>query len=265
MDPRTLEQITALADPIERARAISRAIAEEQRTVTELARLRREAIAEAQAAGMRQDEIARRLGVSPGRVSQMKPTAARSSNGQSPQVIVERALPTDPAVRGSASLFVTEAERQGIRAERRMLYVGSEPAAAHIAEALGVEPGTEVLARRKLLLANGVPVRIATSFFRLDLFGGTPIATSGDFVLPSLQAAIEALGYRFGHAEEHLIARPPSETEAGSLRLDPGEWVVQVLRTSYATDATPVHSLETVCAASRHVFPIGQVAGADEF
>lgn len=265
MDPRTLEQITAVADPIERARVISRAIAAEQRTITELARLRREAIAEAQSAGMRQDEIARRLGVSPGRVSQMKPTAARAANGRTPPVVVQRALPTDPAVRGSASLFVTEAERQGIRADRRMLYVGSEPAAAHIADALGVPPGAEVLARRKLLLANGVPVRIATSFFRLDLFGGTPIATSGDFVLPSLQAAIEALGYRFGHAEEHLIARPPSETEARTLRLDPGEWVVQVLRTGFATDATPVHTLETVCAASRHVFPIGQVAGADEF
>ncbi|MEV5407321.1 UTRA domain-containing protein [Thermopolyspora sp. NPDC052614] len=263
MDAHILEQITAVSDPIERARAIGRVMADEQRTVTELARLRREAIAEAQSAGMRQDEIARRLGVSPGRVSQMKP--ARNANGTTPPVIVQRALPTDPAVRGSASLFVTEAERQGIRAERRMLHVGPEPAAPHIADALRVDQGTQVLARRKLLLANGVPVRVATSFFRLDLFAGTPIATAGDFVLPSLQSAIEALGYRFGHAEEHLIARPPSEAEADALRLDPGEWVVQVLRTGFATDDTPVHTLETICAASRHVFPIGQVAGADEF
>jgi DNA-binding GntR family transcriptional regulator len=265
VDAQALERITAIADPIERARAISRAIAAEQRMVTELARLRREAIAEAQSAGMRQEEIARLLGVSPGRVSQMRPTAARSGNGQPPPVIVQRALPTDPAVRGSASLFVTEAERQGIRADRRMLYVGPEPAPAPVAEALGVAAGADVLARRKLLIANDVPVRVATSFFRLDLFGGTPIAEAGDFVRPSLQAAIEALGYRFGHAEEHLVARPPAGTEAETLRLDPGEWVVEVLRTSFATDGTPVHCLQTVCAASRHVFPIGQVAGADEF
>jgi len=275
VDAQALERITAIADPIERARAISRAIAAEQRMVTELARLRREAIAEAQSAGMRQEEIARLLGVSPGRVSQMRPTAARSGNGQPPPVIVQRALPTDPAVRGSASLFVTEAERQGIRADRRMLYVGPEPAPAPVAEGLGVAgraagaprvgAGGAVPARRKLLIANDVPVRVATSFFRLDLFGGTPIAEAGDFVRPSLQAAIEALGYRFGHAEEHLVARPPAGTEAETLRLDPGEWVVEVLRTSFATDGTPVHCLQTVCAASRHVFPIGQVAGADEF
>lgn len=180
------------------------------------------------------------------------------------QVIVQRALPTEPAVRGSASLFLTEAERQGIRAGRRMLYVGPERAEPHIAEALRVEPGARVLARRKLLLANDVPVRIATSFLRLDLFGGTPLCEPG-FVRPSLQAGIEALGHRFGWAEERLIARPSAGTEADTLELADGEWVVEILRTSHSIDDTPIHALETICAASRHIFPIAQVAGADEF
>jgi len=37
------------------------------------------------------------------------------------------------------------------------------------------------------------------------------------------------------------------------------------VRGSYSTEDTPVHTLETICSATRHVFPIGQVAGADEF
>ncbi|GAA3807890.1 hypothetical protein GCM10022226_29960 [Sphaerisporangium flaviroseum] len=179
-------------------------------------------------------------------------------------MVVRRALPTEPAVRASASLFAAEAERQGIRAGRRMLHVGPEPASEHVAAALRVEPGADVLARRKLLSADDVPVRIATSYFRLDLFAGTPICAP-DFIRPSLQAGIEALGHRFGHAEEELLARPPSEFEAGTLRLDPGEWIVQIVRAGYSVDGTPVHVLETICAASRHVFPIGQVTGADEF
>ncbi|MDP9863128.1 MULTISPECIES: GntR family transcriptional regulator [Streptosporangium] len=270
MDDTTLEDITAIADPVERAHAAGLAMAAQQDLVAGLARLRREAVAEARASGVRQEAIARRLGVTPGRVSQMRPAGAREAvDGpagppRGPRVVVRRALPTEPAVRGSASLFMTEADRQGIRAGRRMLYVGPEPASGHVAAALRVEPGTEVLARRKLLLADDVPVRIATSFFRLDLFGGTPIAAP-DFVRPSLQAGIEALGHRFGHAEEHLVARPPAGAEAGTLQLDPGEWVVQVLRAGYGDDGTPVHTLETICAASRHVFPIAQVTGADEF
>ncbi|WP_285773190.1 UTRA domain-containing protein [Microtetraspora sp. NBRC 13810] len=180
------------------------------------------------------------------------------------RIVVRRTLPTEPAVRASASLFMTEARRQGVSAGRRMLYVGPEPAAEHVAAALRLPAGAEVLARRKLLLADDVPVRVATSYFRLDVFGGTPIEAP-DFVRPSLQAGIEALGHRFGRADEHLIARPPAGTEAETLELDPGEWVVQVLRASYSAGDVPIHTLETVCAATRHIFPITQVAGADEF
>ncbi|PZG50455.1 hypothetical protein C1I98_10450 [Spongiactinospora gelatinilytica] len=181
-----------------------------------------------------------------------------------PRVLVSRPLPTDPAVRGSRSLFLSQAAEQGIRADRRMLYVGPEPAGRNVAECLQVVPGDEVIARRKLMLANDVPVRIATSYFRADLFAGTRIAQPG-FVLPTLQAALEALGHRFGRAEEVLTARRPTALEAETLDLDPGEWVVQVVRTGYGTDGTPVHTLETICAADRHVFPIRQVTGADEF
>lgn len=187
-----------------------------------------------------------------------------SASHTEPRVVVRRALPTQPAVRASASLFMTEAAAQGVTPGRRMLGVGPEPASKDVATALRVEPGTEVLARRKLLLADEVPVRIATSYFRLDLFGGTPLCDP-DFVRPTLQAGIEALGHRFGHAEEELTARPPTAFEAATLELGPGEWIVQVLRASYGDDDTPVHVLETICAASRHVFVVAQVTGADEF
>lgn len=268
MDLRTLREISAIADPIERARAISRAMTEQQGLTEEAARIRRGAIAEAREGGHGLEDIAKALGVTPGRVSQMRkgpvakaPTAPVS---QGPRVIVQRALPTDPATRGSASLFLTEAERQGITPGRRMLYIGTEPASEHVAACLRVESGDDVLARRKMMTANEVPVRIATSYFRADLFDGTRIAEP-EFVKPSLQAAITALGYTFGHAEETLTARPSTRFEADTLELDPGEWVVQVLRASYSAEGTPVHTLETICSATRHIFTIGQVGGLDEF
>jgi hypothetical protein len=63
-----------------------------------------------------------------------------------------------------------------------------------------------------MMTANDVSVRIATSYFRVDLFGGTRLAEP-EFVQPSLQCALTALGYSFGHAEEHLTARPPTAFE----------------------------------------------------
>jgi DNA-binding GntR family transcriptional regulator len=268
MDVKTLRDVARLSDPVERARILSRLMTEEQGLVAEAAKMRRQAIAEARESGMSLEEIAGRLGVSPGRISQMrKGPAARVPEGPAspePRVLVRRALPTEPAVRGSKSLFLAEAERQGVKAGRRMLYVGLEPASDHVAACLRVESGTEVVARRKMMTANDVPVRIATSYFRADLFGGTRLAEP-EFVQPSLQSALIALGYAFGHAEENLTARPPTAFERETLELGPGEWIVQVLRAGYSRDDTPVHVLETICAANRHVFPIGQVSGHDEF
>jgi DNA-binding GntR family transcriptional regulator len=114
------------------------------------------------------------------------------------------------------------------------------------------------------MLANTIPVRIATSYFRADLFADTRMAEP-DFVRPSLQAALHDLGYRLGRASETLTARRATTFERDTLDLELDEWVVQVLRASYSSEDTPVHVLETICAASRHVFPIGQVAGADDF
>lgn len=182
---------------------------------------------------------------------------------ETPRVTVERSLPTDPGVRGSASLYLTEAERQGVTASRRMLHVGMEPCPERVAASLAVAPGERVLARRKLMLAEDVPVRIATSYFPATL-GEGPLATP-DFIPGGLQGALEQLGHRFGGADEELTARMPTPYEAEALDLGPGTPVVCVLRGSYDVDAHPVHALETICAADRHVFRIRQVTGTDTF
>jgi GntR family transcriptional regulator len=185
-----------------------------------------------------------------------------------PAVLVQRSLPTDPSVHGSKSLYLTEAERQGIQAERRMLHVGRDTPSGDVAAALRIPDGAPSFARRKLMSANGVPVRIATSWFRLDVAEDTPLAHP-EFVLPSLQAAIEGMGHRFGRAEEKFIARRPTETEAQLLELnvdDPADMiVVQVIRASYSAEDVPMHILETICAASRHEFPVHQVGVGDTF
>jgi len=269
MDVRTLHDAATIADPLDRARALTTLMTENQGLTDAAARYRRRAIADAREQGISREQVAAALGVTPPRISQMTkgdtsvkaPTAPES---KTPRVLVQRALPTPPAVRGSVSLFLVEAERQGIKADRRMLFIGLEPSSDHVAVALGVASGSDVVARRKMMLANDVPVRIATSYFRADLFGETRMVEP-EFVRPSLQSALVDLGYQFGHAEETLVARPPSKFERETLELEAGEWVVQVLRISYSTEGTPIHALETICAASRHIFPIGQVAEADEF
>lgn len=271
MDLAALRHATEIADPLERARRLSQLLTEDSALVEQAARYRRQAIAEAREQGATIEQIATELGVTPGRVSQIRRKHEESTaeapelpEAEGPKVLVQRAIPTEPAVRGSVSLFLVEAERQGLNADREMLYVGVEPASEHVAASLRVEEAEEVVARRKVMTIDGIPVRVATSFFRADLFADTRMAEP-EFVRPSLQGALEDLGYFFGRAEEYLLARPPTSFEHETLELESGEWVVQVMRTSFSTEDTPVHALETICAATRHIFPIGQVAGVDEF
>ncbi|MFJ3809574.1 sigma factor-like helix-turn-helix DNA-binding protein [Streptomyces sp. NPDC090073] len=66
-----METVPGISDPVDRAKAAIDLLARYQSNVNELSRIRREAIEEAQATGMTQAEIAKRLGVSRGRVGQL--------------------------------------------------------------------------------------------------------------------------------------------------------------------------------------------------
>ncbi len=268
MNLTTLREIAAIADPIERARAIGHAMSEQQGLVEEAARMRRQAIAEARETGHRLEEIANVLGVSPGRISQMrKGSTARAPEPAcepGPQVIVHRSLPTAPGLGGPAHTFAAAAERQGVRLEVSLLTSGREESSEHVASLMRIRAGDEVLARRRRIIADGVPIRLVGSFFRADLFADTPVADV-ETATTDLQDALQALGHRFGHAEETLVARPATRHETESLQLDHGEWVVQLLRAAYSVEDAPVHVLETICAASRHVFTVDQSGGLREF
>lgn len=66
-----MEKVCGITDPVDRAKAAIDLMARYQSHVNELSRIRREAIEEAQGSGMTQSEIAKRLGVSRGRVGQL--------------------------------------------------------------------------------------------------------------------------------------------------------------------------------------------------
>lgn len=104
MDP--LQEITRIADPVERAQALSDFLAEHQQLVELAAQLRRAAIEEAKAAGLTQDQIAKRLKVTPGRVSQMRRSRAPAG------VVTGWFLPPDQA-RPEYQLAICGSRAQG--------------------------------------------------------------------------------------------------------------------------------------------------------
>ncbi len=177
-----------------------------------------------------------------------------------PGVLVHRAIPTDPSVRSSGSLFLTESAGQQGKPDRRLLFSGRSPAPALIAARMGVAPGDDLLVRRRLMRVDEIPVRLAISYFP----AGIPEAEElggNSFLEGGLQELFDRHGRRFGGAEETLVARLPSPEEADILQVRPAEPVVEIVRTSYDEAGYAVHTLQTICAAARHVFVIRQPAG----
>jgi DNA-binding GntR family transcriptional regulator len=122
---------------------------------------------------------------------------------------------------------------------------------------MGVAPGADLLTRRRLMSVDEVPLRIATSYFLPGDPETADLSTDG-FIEGGLQEMFERHGRVFGRAEETLVARLPTSEESELLAIQPAEPVVEILRTSFDAGGGPVHTLQTICAASRHVFVVGQ-------
>lgn len=174
---------------------------------------------------------------------------------------IVRALPTDPSVRSSESLFLTETAEQGV-ATRRLLEVATVPVPDHLAPVLG--NATMVIVRRRLMSVDGVPVRIANSYFPADSPQAQALLSAG-FIEGGLQKLFAGHGRQFGRARETLVARLPHPEEAALLEMTRTDPVVEIIRSSFDLQDRPVHTLQTICAAGRHIFEITQIAGDRTF
>jgi DNA-binding GntR family transcriptional regulator len=173
-------------------------------------------------------------------------------------VLVHRAIPTDPAVRSSRSLFLAESSEQSGAPSRKLLFSGLSPAPPVVAGRMGVAPETGLLTRRRLMLVNEVPIRLATSYFLPEAPESAELSVDS-FLGAGLQDLFDRHGRTFGRAEETLVARKPSAEEAELLAIAAGDPVVEIVRTSFDAAGEPVHTLQTICAAGRHVFDVRQL------
>lgn len=145
----------------------------------------------------------------------------------------------------------SEAERLGMRGTQELTDVGEVAAADDIGGFLGVEPGSTVIVRRRVMLLDDEPVQLADSYYPLDLVRGTPIAERRK--LPGgTVAALERLGLELGGFDEHVTARAATPEERQSLRLADGVPVLVLTRTTYTTDGQPVEVSRAILAADRH-------------
>ncbi|MGI9098056.1 MAG: sigma factor-like helix-turn-helix DNA-binding protein [Solirubrobacteraceae bacterium] len=89
---KTPEELSAIADPAERARLATELLAEHQSLVIRLAQIRRQAVAELRASGLSYAQVAERLGVTRGRIAQLKTSTLEREFFAGPMVTIATPL-----------------------------------------------------------------------------------------------------------------------------------------------------------------------------
>ncbi|MFC6018429.1 GntR family transcriptional regulator [Plantactinospora solaniradicis] len=135
------------------------------------------------------------------------------------------------------------------------------PAPPRAASALNIEPGTPVLARRRLVVVDELgPVELGTVFVPIDLADGTDLGKTDPLSDGLLRHIAARKAVRFDHVTERISARLPSEDEASLLGVDRFDPMLTVLLSICDRTGAPQLAVDLLLPASRHdledVYPL---------
>ncbi|MFF3858131.1 GntR family transcriptional regulator [Streptomyces sp. NPDC002209] len=150
--------------------------------------------------------------------------------------------------------YLAESAQSGAEAKVSVLFIGPMEAPEDIAGRLGVEAGTQVLARRRLYFRNGTPVETATSYLPWDVVKDIPELFAENPGGGGIYARLEEHGHVFVEFVETLQARPASKAETSELALSPGAPVVHLVRDAVTEAGRVVEVCDTLMAADQFVF-----------
>ncbi|MEU8762963.1 GntR family transcriptional regulator [Streptomyces sp. NPDC048659] len=155
--------------------------------------------------------------------------------------------------RGGRAAYLAESEQAGATAKVSVLFVGPVAAPDEVAERLGVESGSQVLARRRLYFRNGVPVETATSYLPWDVVRDIPELFAENPGPGGIYARLEDAGHAFAEFVETLQARSAARAEASELGLGSGAPVIHLVREAITSTGRVVEVCDTLMAADQFV------------
>lgn len=126
-----------------------------------------------------------------------------------------------------------------------------EEASPEHAAVLDVPPGTELLVRERLMLANGQPVQLATSRLPRELTRDTQ-AEDMDTGPGGIYSRLEDAGHKPDRYTELVKTRMPTRLETSALQLGSGVPVLVVQRIAYDTNDRPVEVNDMTLTGDRY-------------
>ncbi|WP_405678871.1 GntR family transcriptional regulator [Streptomyces sp. NBC_01511] len=137
--------------------------------------------------------------------------------------------------------------------QHSITFAGRAPVPTSVAEAMGVEPDTEVVIRRRLLSdrETGRPEEFGASYLPVEVAGGTYLEEP-KVVPKALFLCVEEIsGKRYHEARDLWRSRMPTPEEADALEIPTGMAVMHVMHTAYSDDGEVLEVSESIWPADR--------------
>ena len=150
--------------------------------------------------------------------------------------------------------FSREIERHGLEPRTRVLGLRVERADEAVASALGVDPGTAVVALRRLRLADDDPLVVETSYLPATRFPGLEKVDFGQVRL--YDTLTDAYGCRPTRARETFEPVLVTADEAALLGQHRGEPALRVERVAFDQDDAPIEFCRSTVRGDRYRYSV---------
>jgi GntR family transcriptional regulator len=157
----------------------------------------------------------------------------------------------EPRRSATMDRFKTALAEEG-RQPSQSIEVAVETAVGFIADRLGVEEGTPVVARKRVRFIDGEPFNINDTYYALELAKDTAIMSPVDIPEGSNSLIRQLVGPEVRAVDEFYI-RMPTPEEAQRLRLSTGTPIAAHYCTGYTVDEKVVRVEYFVLPGDRHV------------
>ncbi|MFD5422909.1 GntR family transcriptional regulator [Streptomyces sp. NPDC127069] len=155
-----------------------------------------------------------------------------------------------PGAPGSADAWTEEARAAGRRGSQYIVRAGVTAAPEEVALMLGLPPGGTVVVRRRIIELDGEPTELTDTYYPADIAAGTALAGTAK-IRGGAVTLLAALGHVGVRVVERVTARMPGSEECERLRLDEGEPVLQLARTTYDSADRAIQADVMVMPAGR--------------
>ncbi|MFE9662974.1 UTRA domain-containing protein [Streptomyces sp. NPDC005955] len=158
--------------------------------------------------------------------------------------------PADP---GKPYPWLAEAAERGRSGSVRLLGVFEVRPPHDVAERLGLAGTGTAVERKQLLLHDGEPVELVSSYYPLDLAWGTALAEPRK-IRGGTPALLAGMGYPPRLTVDRVSARVPTQAQYEALRLPTDLPILRTLRVVYSDDERPIEV--TVTAKAGHLYEL---------